>query len=156
MFSTAARRFGILCSARKNFKARARGQSGASTIARRILEVWTQMPTAKRYQWYSRRRMWHFAEERGKNYVEELDDQEFLIGLGVVNEYFKLNLSCRARWSLEAKRGPQGLEDRRDENKMAYLGAPLVYKYYDKELFIDELKFFRRYDHARDRRRAAV
>ena len=29
----------------------------------------------KQFQWYSRRRMWHFAEERGKNSVDELDDQ---------------------------------------------------------------------------------
>ena len=60
----------------------------------------------KHFQWYSRRKLWHFAEERGKNSVEELNDQEFLLGLGVVNEYFRHNAVYRANWNLESKRGP--------------------------------------------------
>ena len=49
---------------------------------------------------------------------------------------------CRANWNLESKRGPQGLEDRHNEQRLNYLGGPLVYTYYDKELFLDELHFF--------------
>ena len=85
--------------------------------------------------------MWFFAEERGKNSVDEISDQEFLTGLGVVDAYFKANAAYRASWGLEPKRGPQSLEDRRDQQRMDYLGDPAVYKYYDKEISVDELIF---------------
>ena len=80
------------------------------------------------FQWYSRRRMWHFAEERGKSCVEDLDDNEFLAGLAMVNEYFKHHIAQRVYWNLTPKQGPQSLEDRCDESKLNYLGEPMVYK----------------------------
>lgn len=110
-------------------------------LQEKFLQSGYKLLQPKQYQWYSRRRMWHFAEERRKNSVDELEDQEFLIGLGVVNAYFKVNSSYRASWGLEAKRGPQGLEDRHNTEKLDYLGDPTVYKHYDKEIFVDELKF---------------
>ena len=82
--------------------------------------------------------MWEFAEKLGKDCVEDLNDVEFIDGLHSVHTYFyKTNPAYRVSWNLQRHMGPQTLDDRSNEDKLNYVGSPLVHKIFDRGIFIE-------------------
>ena len=71
--------------------------------------------------------MWEFAEKLGEDCVEDLNDVEFIDGLHSVHTYFHKHPAYRVSWKLKRHMGPQTLDDRNDEDKLNYVGSPLVH-----------------------------
>ena len=100
----------------------------------------TRIKRGSKLEWYSRRTMWEFAEKLGKDCVEDLNDVEFIDGLHSVHTHFRKHPASRVSWNLQRHMGPQTLDDKNDEDKLNYVGSPLVHKFYDRGIFIEELR----------------
>ena len=84
--------------------------------------------------------MCEFAEKVGKYSVQDLNDVEFIDGLHYVHTYFYKHPAYRVSWNLQRHMGPQTLDDRHNEEKLNYVGAPLVHKFYDRGISNEELR----------------
>ena len=70
----------------------------------------TRIKRGHQLQWYCRHNMWEFAKKLHKDCVEDLTDAELIDGLNSVHNHFKWNVSQRAAWNIEQKKGPLTLE----------------------------------------------
>ena len=91
------------------------------------------------FKWYSRHRLWLFAESLGLSGIAALSDDEFLRGLETVSTYFTKHAPLRQNLQLHPFAGPQVLADR-GSDKEQVLGNLKLFPYYDRALFVAELQ----------------
>ena len=84
--------------------------------------------------------MWKYASDTGKSSIDELEPAEFLDCLHLVSDFLRKHPAQITKTNLEAFRGPQNVEDQREAERVNYLGDAAVYKYYDKRMFLCELR----------------
>ena len=86
------------------------------------------------YKWFSRHRLWLFAEGLGLAGVADLADADYLRGLRSVHEFFTRHASARHQLDLVPFAGPQGLMDRGSHKEDA-LGTLKLFPFYDHRVF---------------------
>ena len=133
----------LLCypSTHRHLKTWPSRRTDATETARRLLRtIEKRLQKERGIKWYSRAMMWTQIADLQKDSIEDLTAEEFLDCLYSVDVYFRKNPAVREKMSLAPFKGPQHVEDRDVEQRVNYLGDAAVYKYYDKGLFLCELR----------------
>ena len=143
----------VPCLARTSVERTCNCISEPSTASKEIRSLWlsstnacwlnsrktSQANPAQTFKWFSRHRLWLFAHSLGLDGVSALSDSEYLQGLANINDYFTKHPAARQTLRLEPFLGPQTLADRHSLQE-SYLGHLQIFQYYDRAVFVAQLK----------------
>ena len=93
----------------------------------------------KKCVWYCRATMWTKAAYFGVNDLSELSPEQYATCLSQVHEHFRRNAAHRSGWKLETGMGPTTVDERANLLKANYNGDARVFKYYSRQVFLDQL-----------------